>query len=583
MTRALLALLLLTPQQEKKVSWTLLVYMAADNDLDPNAEADLQEMVSAFATDDARVVVLVDRIDAPAKRLLLQKGATKELADLGEVNTGDGKVLADFVTWALKTYPADRTAILFWNHGEGWPGFGGDESHDNDSLTLDEIDRALGTHRFDLIGFDACLMATLEAMRMARAHGRIFVASEEMEPSDGWAYGAILESLSKNPKQDATALAKTIADSFAAFYREHEDGGWTTLSVVDLDKLPAVQAAVDALAEKLSATLTAKNWIQVARARFRTEEYGRDGDTGIYQIDLHHWATNLKGFGCDDLCDAVIRAVESAVIHRVNGADVPNGRGIAIYLPPAKDPHDELEKELKLQYAGPAKWTAFVQTYMKIGALDTVPPKITGLAATDEDGLTVLRAEVKDEDVAKVYLALAQKKQILGVIPSIVENAQLEDYFDGTWLAITDGKNRMLAAMTSFDATEDEDVYLVGVPARYQAPKSKEWDKVTLYFEADWSGDEFRGAFAYAFKFTDIGPAEVDLAEGGKLQPFQVSITEKGKFDLQVPKTPVTLTLGKDGPSFVEEALPKGTYSLGFLVRDLAGNAAQAWTDVKVE
>lgn len=566
--------------------------MAADNDLEDSARLDLDEMASAYPGDDVRIVIQIDRaaeddedgytgepmLNLPAftgaKRLLLQNGSVKELSDLGETNTGDSKTLADFVSWGLKTYPAERTALVFWNHGEGWPGFGGDESHKEDALTLDEIDRALGTARFDVIGFDACLMATLEAMRMARTHGRYFVASEEMEPGDGWHYGAILAALSKKP--DPETLAKTIVDTFAEYYKTHEEGAATTLSAVDLDRTGAVLAAVDALAEKLSATLSEKNWIQVARARHRSEEYGREGDDGSWQIDLHHWATNLKGFGCDDLCDAVIRAVEAAVIRRVNGDACPNSRGIAIYLPPSKD-------DLAAAYAASPKWTKFVQTYVKIGALDTVPPKIEGLAKADEEGLTVVRAEVKDEDVAKVYLALAQKKRILGVIPSEPDGAKLEDWFDGTWLAITDGKNRMLAAMTSFEATEDEDVYMVGVQARYQAPKSTTWDKVTLYFEADWSGEKFRGAFVYAFKFSDIGPSEVELREGGKLQPFQVSITDKGKFDLQVPKTPVTLTLGKDGPAFVEETLAKGTYSLGFLVRDLAGNAAQAWMDVEIE
>src|SRR5690606_33305610 len=97
------------------------------------------------------------------------------LEDMGEVNTGDPQLLADVLAWTVDQFPADKYALIVSDHGASWPGIGGDESHDEDHLTLAEIADgiaagldAVGLDRLDLLGFDACLMATHEvAVAMA--------------------------------------------------------------------------------------------------------------------------------------------------------------------------------------------------------------------------------------------------------------------------------------------------------------------------------------------------------------------------------------------------------------------------------
>ena len=133
----------------------------------------------------------------------------------------DPRTLVDFVTWAMKTYPADKYALILSDHGMGWPGGwsdgdspGGGNRNRNIPLTmaidsnlfLMDLDTALGEIRsqtgldkFELIGMDACLMGQLEVFSALAPHARYAVASQETEPALGWAYTSFLDTLTQNP------------------------------------------------------------------------------------------------------------------------------------------------------------------------------------------------------------------------------------------------------------------------------------------------------------------------------------------------------------------------------------------------
>ena len=105
--------------------WTILIYMAGDNDLDDFGGDDIAEMKKVGSSD--RIHVLVQRDTAaagvPAKRYRVRKGTSAEadvVQSIGETNTGDPKVLADFLKWGRTKYPAKRTMAVLWNHGSGW-------------------------------------------------------------------------------------------------------------------------------------------------------------------------------------------------------------------------------------------------------------------------------------------------------------------------------------------------------------------------------------------------------------------------------------------------------------------------------
>ncbi len=105
--------------------WTVMVYLAGDNNLDGAGMADLMEMKKIGSNSDVAVVAQFDRSGAKnhTMRYFLRRGGTTAadvVGDLGETNTGDPKVLEDFILWAAGEYPAEHYITVIWNHGSGW-------------------------------------------------------------------------------------------------------------------------------------------------------------------------------------------------------------------------------------------------------------------------------------------------------------------------------------------------------------------------------------------------------------------------------------------------------------------------------
>ena len=133
-------------------------------------------------------------------------------------------------------------------------------------MSLDGINTALknGGVKFDIIGFDACLMATLETALVARQYGDYLVASEAVEPGTGWYYTNWLSALSANPAMDSLDVGKTIIDD----YVKMSGSSQTTLSMTDLAELGGtVPAALNAFSTSTSQMIAGDGFNTVASAR----------------------------------------------------------------------------------------------------------------------------------------------------------------------------------------------------------------------------------------------------------------------------------------------------------------------------
>ena len=112
-------------KSDTKKRWTVMVYLAGDNDLDSAGAVDLGEMKQVGSGDQINIVAQFDRAGAKVqtKRYFLRKGTTlakDAVATLGETNMGDPNVLQDFLGWGAKNYPAEHYLVVIWNHGAGW-------------------------------------------------------------------------------------------------------------------------------------------------------------------------------------------------------------------------------------------------------------------------------------------------------------------------------------------------------------------------------------------------------------------------------------------------------------------------------
>ena len=221
-------------------TWLVMLYFDADDPaLEEDMYYDLNEAEMAGSTDRVKIVAQMDRSDkgyegdgnwTTARRYFLNQDSDLKtihspmIADLGEVDMGSEKTLVDFTTWAIKTYPSDKYVLIMSDHGAGWPGGWTDESPQDSSgnfIYLNQLDNALdqtirqtGISRFELIGLDACLMSTLEVYNSLAPYALYGVASEETEPSLGWAYASFLGGLEANPGMNGDELARDIVNSY---------------------------------------------------------------------------------------------------------------------------------------------------------------------------------------------------------------------------------------------------------------------------------------------------------------------------------------------------------------------------------
>lgn len=294
-------------------AWTIMVYVAADNNLEPFALKDVDEMEKAHPGNGVTVIALVDRTPADyehdnippyveevadntpqwtdAKIILVQPDDSpgihsQFLTDLGEVDTGDPATLEGFIRYAITNYPADHYALIIWDHGGGPGGVAWDDTNGMDYLSLKEIKEAVertGLH-LDLIGFDACLMATIDAAYEFRNIADFMAASEETEPGDGWPYDEWLPKLIANPSMSGRDLGIAILESYMDFYRRHNIDG-VTFSVADLRPL-RTSGKIEAIKNFVSAAINSPEPLRQARLSVQTFGGGPDPVYGANQVDL---------------------------------------------------------------------------------------------------------------------------------------------------------------------------------------------------------------------------------------------------------------------------------------------------------
>lgn len=254
------------------LEWTVFVYMAADNDLSSAVEPDLREMQATLTTAQARYIVLIDQARAGDSRILEIRGngreaVTRTVDDAGavippggEADTGSPATLERFVQWGTRHFPSRRSAFVIWNHGgtvfqdpAQYKSFCKDEQA-NTRLHLPDLwrvfQRQATAHKFDIAGFDVCLLGHIETAYQLGHVADFLVSSEKLVPGNGWDYSAIGTALSAKPALYPRELSERIVDGFGAYYGPKDASA--VLSSVDLKKVrtrvvPAVNRLADAL------------------------------------------------------------------------------------------------------------------------------------------------------------------------------------------------------------------------------------------------------------------------------------------------------------------------------------------------
>ena len=240
-----------TPAEGDSV--TVMVYMCG-TDLESKygmATKDLNEMLAATYSDKVNVIVETggctkwqnNKVSNATNQIhrINKDGMTLLVDNFGTESMTEPTNLTKFINYCTTNYKADRNILVFWDHGGGSvTGYGYDEKNPNSpSMTLARINSALANAgcKFDFIGFDACLMATLETDLVCNNYADYLIGSEETEPGTGWYYTNWLTMLSENTATPTVYLAQRIIDDFVNSCCAARANAQVTLSVVDLSEL----------------------------------------------------------------------------------------------------------------------------------------------------------------------------------------------------------------------------------------------------------------------------------------------------------------------------------------------------------
>ena len=597
-------------------SWAVYWYLCG-SDLESEggfATDDLLELLEVRLPENVTVVIETggaaewwnDMVDASVlQRYVYDSRGLRLVDEQPSASMGERETLADFLRFASENYPADRTAVVFWNHGGGSvAGASFDELYDYDSLTLDEMYAAFaevweptlepGKQPLELVGFDTCLMATVDVAYTFCDLSRYLVASEETEPANGWYYSHWLGALARNPSMDGAILGRVICDSYFRGCVEAGTADDATLSLTDLSRLEGLLDAYESFgAEALAAACDDPAFFtRFARVAAQSENYGgntrEQGYTNL--VDLGHMARQSDTELLPS-AQRVLDALEDCVLYQVKGPYRREATGLSCYYSYNGDVDDlagytgiGAGKAFKhfYQLALTGQLSADGEAYLADLYINTEELQpIQGLPDTDWDGAPLTRDEDGDivlelgpqanDLLVSVYFSLyymdadSDVLLLLGTDDDIIadwENGVFRDNFRGVWGSI-DGN------IVYLELSYQGDGYNI-----YAVPILLNGESCYLQVVYDFTEKEWRilGARQGIDDSGMAGKGLRLLEEGDELTTVWYASSLYGEDDFE-PYEIDTFTVTAD-TAFYEIDLPDGEYVMVFEMRDAMDNCA---------
>ena len=345
--------------------WTLLIYIAGDNNLEESGIIDVNEMEMVGSSKDVNVVVEMDRSNryhtghdnwSGARRYYITEGYNDEidsvlLDDLGPIDSGDPETFVDFFTWGAHSFPSEKVALIFWNHGWSWSlthrsqstkGIMDDENSGNDiSVAEGELAYILEsfTQRTDqhinLVGMDACTMMSWEVATEIAPWADTFVASQDYVSWDGWNYHDTLRDLQDNPAMNSLDLGEAIAERFW-------QTGDLSISILDLYQMNAFNSALNNFTNSVLYDEPLIDLDAAARQSYSYDgsDYGIDHDVqGIIQA----LAEQIDNPNIEMQAQEVLDTLDLLIYQNYTQEYLEGANGLSIYSPP--DSEEELDSE----------------------------------------------------------------------------------------------------------------------------------------------------------------------------------------------------------------------------------------------
>lgn len=362
-------------------TWTVLVYMVADNNLDEYTETDLLELERGGSSEDVNVLIIMDKLYEPAVLMTIEDHKRVVLEELGELNMGDQSTMEMFLEYSDKNYPAEHMVLFFWNHGSGVHGVACDDTMPDGTLQADwlshhELIAALDGYHMDILAADECSIGQMETMYEYYSNDvdmDYWVASENYISWRGFSYDEILLRLIDDPDMGERALTLVIVEEFTELFSvpPYQSEILTSQSVFDMSKVEPLGAAVLEMASTLSGDMDTYSAVISAAQMASLNPWGA---RSAGQIDLGTFVQHiLDSVDEDDPvvadCEAVLAAYSECIIGMgvCKNNDLYGYTGMGILVPPSYSMYTVASAgsyELYMGFDFPNMgWWAFLETY----------------------------------------------------------------------------------------------------------------------------------------------------------------------------------------------------------------------------
>ncbi|MHC4660179.1 MAG: clostripain-related cysteine peptidase [Planctomycetota bacterium] len=603
--------------------WTIMVYIAGDNDLSDYAVQDINAMEEIGSNDNVSIVVQADFIGfdefGTAKRYYISQGdsysiTSPVLEDMGEINSGNGQSLSDFIEWAATNFPAEKYCLITWDHGIGWGGglvnfYAPPLTIFEDYMTLAEMEEGIengiigaGIGRLDLLFCHMCLMGAIEAMDAFSPHAKYAVASPELVMGEITNYENILTGLNANPDMGPMEFGTIIADDYVneSQLQYYWDDFRYSYSVMDMDLIPAVTDAFTALLDAVNESGT-DDW----RMDFLTSAYFAPFYCDLYYVGIYSGYSDLGDF-CNILSHAstdpaisgnaslVSQAVSDAVVYYATNMSPTFDSGLSVFVPDTQFyQYENVYEYAQVEFCASTGWSdlsldlaIFVDLCLKTVTISV--PEITG--GPIEDNVSVTCSAVMDAFfpmdsgflVTETAATSPYPNEVVVVFQSSLNNSitmpdgrnipsweltgnPLEADWDGTALALSNGATSIPLCATSKSENGTEiltavvDVWL----------ENGSW-----FFDTELKFDASNGALiscmVYDWMSLEIFP--YDLQNGDTVSPTGLSFDiGPSSWGFMTDYGSVPIVCGPSGLTAVREPVSNGSYYIGFYACDRSG------------
>jgi len=470
-----------------------------------SATQDIEEIKKAADTSGINIVMQtgggLDSIKpadidfSKVQRHEIVNGTLHTLMNVGSKSMAEPNTLSDFIKWGISNYPAKKYAMIFWDHGSGINGFGKDINFNNAALDPYELQKGIHAglkdtqKTFELIGFDACLMSSLEIASKINYFSPYMVSSEEVVPEWGWNYTSIINGLAANPNQSGYLMGKSIIDSYSnssKYLSKSEKFGTqkeVTLSLIDMTAIPKLVKDVNDLSKALKSKISSvESAINLSKSIDMTEHYGQSalGSTGL--IDMYDFTLNLQKSYPDLYSNikAVQNSIKSSVAYSYSGDSRPNANGISVYMPLFKSEYSN-RSELNVV---DTDWLLllYTQRYMMEG--DTSPPVVKSI----RDGNTI-RGGVYGSDISRVFAEIVTNssngfnlKYLQSIDPSFINSTGYFHYKDPKMLVLCN-ETKCIPASANLEINRDKKFEFF--PIRLESENREVNNNASLVYELD--------------------------------------------------------------------------------------------------